>query len=111
MRALRVLALAASTLLPGAAAAHAQVGIHVQVGTPVHGPVYAEPGHYWAPDSYVGHDWQPGHWAPRERVEERHEWREDRGGHGGWDQDRFRGRDWDRDHNREHDGDRDRGWR
>jgi hypothetical protein len=100
-RILGALTLAAATLIP-AAAAHAQVGIAVQIGPPA--PAYYAavppcpgPGYYWAPGYYSGRVWVPGRWAYRASYGPRyyhydehyyrhdHDWDDhDHGHHYGW---------------------------
>jgi hypothetical protein len=100
-----------------AAAAHAGVGVYVNVGGPR--PVeYVPPcpgnGYYWTPGYYAYGSWVPGRWAVRAYYGDydRHYYRDydhyrdyDRDRH--WDRDRDRGRDRDWDHDR----DRHEGWR
>jgi hypothetical protein len=62
--------LAAASLIP-AAAAHAQVGIAVQIGPPApayyagYVPPCPGPGYIWTPGYYAGAAWVPGRWAYR----------------------------------------------
>ena len=101
-RVLGAFVLAAATLIP-AAAAHAQVGVAVQIGPPVT-PYYAAyvppcpgPGYIWTPGYYAGTVWRPGRWAYRAYYRPRyyrydgyyrhhdHDWDDhDHGNHYGW---------------------------
>ncbi len=124
MRLLPTLALAASMIVP-VAAAHAAVGVYVNVGprNVQYIPPSPEYGYVWVPGYYEGSYWVEGRWAApgyygghyytegyrdsyrRDRDRDR-DW--DR--HHDWDrhQDRDRDRDWDHDRDRHHDRD---GWR
>lgn len=94
--------LAAATLIP-AAAAHAQVGIAVQIGPPApayyagYAPPCPGPGYFWTPGYYSGPVWVPGRWAYRAYYGPRyydhgayyyhhdHDWDDhDHGRHNGW---------------------------
>jgi hypothetical protein len=122
MRIIRSLALAAA-MVGSAAAAHAGVGVYVNVGGPrqvEYRPPCPGEGYVWAPGYYSGGYWIEGRWnAPayyyggRERVyyrdNYRHDWDRDRHWDRDRDHDRDRDRHWDRD--RDHDRGRHEGWR
>jgi hypothetical protein len=101
-RILGALTLAAATLIP-AAAAHAQVGIAVQIGPPApayyygaYAPPCPGPDYYWTPGYYAGRVWVPGRWVYRayygpryyhhdEYYRHDHDWDDhDHGRHNGW---------------------------
>jgi hypothetical protein len=101
-RILGALTLAAATLIP-AAAAHAQVGIAVQIRPPApayyygaYAPPCPGPDYYWTPGYYAGRVWVPGRWVYRayygpryyhhdEYYRHDHDWDDhDHGRHNGW---------------------------